>query len=371
MVIRGDRLDKPTYKIIQTILEGNTAVCYKCWHEIFKRHCVQKTISLLGVTDALAYHEPQLLKDLNHPHLTEVWEAQWDPDFGDKAVTFTMPYYEGGSLHSILMTDRRLSLGEAISLTCHVLDALHFLHVERQIVHRDVKPGNIFLSGGATAAYLGDLGCAAPVDEIGATFSGGTPLYRAPESKSGTYTPQSDLYSLGLVLLEMVGGRFKYEEISQEDVHQRLEEGRRALAGRHLKAPVHAPDPLARVIGKMLDPNPDSRPRSALEAQRALQNIVHLNWRPVSLEEPWSWVGEAVPTGRNQSAKDVEVEARRIARGVEAGKIKLSARWRYRDAYKWRGMNSLEKRVDLNDQAAWRAFFRSVSTAVLQASARR
>ncbi|MBQ1031363.1 serine/threonine protein kinase [Micromonospora sp. C97] len=371
MVIRGDRLDKPTYRIIQTILEGNTAVCYKCWHEIFECHCVQKTISLLGVTDALAYQEPQLLKALNHPHLTEIWEAQWDPDFGDKAVTFTMPYYEGGSLHSVLMTERRFSLGEAITLACHVLDALHFLHVERKIVHRDIKPGNIFLSDGATAAYLGDLGCAAPIDEVGATFSGGTPLYRAPEAKSGRYTPQSDLYSLGLVLLEMVGGRFRYEDISQDDVQRRLNENSRTLASRHLRPPVHVPDALARIINKLLEPNPESRPRSALDVQRDLQNVVHANWRRASLDEPWTWVGEVPPARPNQLPRDVEVEAKQISRGADAGRIKLSARWRHRDAYQWRRLASLDKRVDPDDQTAWRSYFRSVSTALFQAAARR
>ncbi|MFC4091433.1 MULTISPECIES: serine/threonine-protein kinase [Micromonospora] len=194
-----------------------------------------------------------------------------------------MPYYEGGSLHSVLMADRRFSLGEAIALACHVLDALHFLHVERRIVHRDIKPGNIFLSEGATAAYLGDLGCAAPIDEVGATFSGGTPLYRAPEAKSGRYTAQSDLYSLGLVLLEMVSGRFRYEDISQDDVQRRLNEGKRTLASRHLRPPVHVPDALARIMTKLLEPNPESRPRSALAVQRDLQNVVHVNWRQVSL----------------------------------------------------------------------------------------
>jgi hypothetical protein len=98
MVLVGERLDRQTYDVIRTIGEGNAGVCYHAYHEIFGCDVVQKTVSLLGVQDALAHSEPRLLKDVKHACLVEVWEAQWEPDPRWKsleAITFVMPYYRG------------------------------------------------------------------------------------------------------------------------------------------------------------------------------------------------------------------------------------------------------------------------------------
>lgn len=366
MVLRGELLAKPTYQVIQTIQEGNTSICHKCWHELFECHCVQKTVNLLGVNDALAYNEPKLLKSLKHPRLAEVWEAQWDPDMGEKYVTFTMPFYEGGSLCSVLLDGVPFSIGQAINVVSHVLDALHFLHVERKIVHRDIKPGNIFLAADGSSAFLGDLGGAAPLVDGWAAFKGGTPLYLAPESVSNKFTPRSDLYSLGLVLLEMLGGRFAYERLNMRAVERRLSEGMRALSGRDLQPPVHTPSSLHRLLNQMLHADPSRRPDSALTVQRELQNVVHLDWRPVSVDEPRTWLGSAPQRRRGRPPRDVEVTANRMARGRYAGLVELSARWRDRDALRWRGMNSLKVRIREDDQAGWRAFFKSVSSALRQ-----
>ncbi len=97
-MLRGERLDRPTYSFLHTLPEGNTAVCYRGFHEIYKCEVVQKTISTFGMPDAVA-REPELLKQVNHDRIVEVWEAQWDPDHIDvQAITFVTPYYPGGSI---------------------------------------------------------------------------------------------------------------------------------------------------------------------------------------------------------------------------------------------------------------------------------
>ncbi|SDG77647.1 serine/threonine protein kinase [Pseudonocardia oroxyli] len=371
MALRGELIPKPTYTAIRTITdEGSTAICHKCYHEVFQAQCVQKTVSMLGATDSFASTEPRLLRSLSHPYLIDVWEAQWDPEWGDQAVTFTMPFYEGGSLHAALMSGHTFSMGEAISLTCNILDALHYLHVERNLVHRDIKPGNIFLANDLKTALLGDFGSAASIQNGSASCAGGTPLYKAPEWRSGSYTTQSDLYSLGLVLREMLGGRFRYEDVDMDDVDRRLLSGNRTLRGRDLAVPSFVPDDLRRVVNKLLQKESSSRPASALEVQRALQNIQHLNWRTVDSEFPMKWAGE-VTSGKLRVPRDVEATAVKITRGPNSGMIRLSARWRHRNANRWRNLEQHNLVVTEDNHTEWRAFFKSVSTAMLQSTARR
>jgi serine/threonine protein kinase len=363
VVLHGERLDRPTYSVIQTISEGNTALCYKAWHEIFKEYIVQKTVSLLGLDDALAYDEPFLLNQLRHDRLVEVREAQWDPEWCEvRAITFTMPYYPGGSLTSALLDGHRFSIGEAIGIACHVLDALHYLHVEKRLLHRDVKPGNIFLDDSRTLGFLGDLGSAVPMNERGtAEVRGGTLLYRPPDLYAEPYSATSDIYGVGMILLELVNGPLPYSKINQDDVIQRLSSGKPPLPVRLLKPAPHVPGQLSRAIGQFIDPNPRRRPRSASTAQRVLERIPHMDWRLVN-EAPRTWVGSK-PAAARKSRRIYEVKAEDIETGRYAGKIELTARWRAESVAHWRGMPSARVRIGEDDDAAIRAFFKSVETA--------
>jgi eukaryotic-like serine/threonine-protein kinase len=372
VVLKGELLSKPTYQVIQTIHEGDTGLCYKFWHDIFACWKAQKTVSLIGLGDALAHQEPTLLHELNHRYLTEIHEAQWDPEYGDKYITFIMPYYEGGSLHSVLQGGYRFSLGEAIRVTSQVADALHYLHVTKRLLHRDVKPGNIFLAGDLHTAYLGDLGCAAPMSEGGwAEFRGGTPLYRAPECSVNRYVPASDLYSLGLALLEMINGPFDYARIDFNDVYNRLAAGRRSLPDRHLEVAPHTPEVLRRIINGLLHRDPNRRISNAWELQRKLHDVVHLDWREMAGEDGRTWMGVTPSSPRRRTAREVEAIARTVNRGRYAGLIELSARWRLVGQDRWRKLRGRTVRIQPEDQTAWRSFFKSVSTDMLQSSARR
>jgi eukaryotic-like serine/threonine-protein kinase len=371
VVLRGELLSRPTYRVIQTIQEGNAGVCYKFWHEIFGCWKAQKTVSLIGLGDALAYEEPALLHELDHRYLTEIHEAQWDPDFGNKYVTFIMPYYEGGSLYSVLQGGYRFSLSDAIRVTSQIADALHYLHVDKQLLHRDVKPGNIFLSGDFRTAYLGDLGSAAPMSEGGAEVRGGTPLYRAPECAVNRYVPASDLYSLGLVLLEMINGPFDYAGIDYKNVHNRLTAGKRSLPNRHLEVAPHAPDTLRRIVSNLLNRDPSRRVPTAWEVQRKLHDVVHLDWREVDSEEGRTWNGITPATAKRRPAREVQATARTVIRGKYTGLSELSVRWRPIGQERWHNSPARTVRIQPDDQTGWRSFFKSVATEMLQSAARR
>ncbi len=147
---------------------------------------------------------------LQHPHIVPLFDA------GDAAGSpfYVMPLCRDGSLGDLLTTRRRLGLAEALPIIRGIALALHHAHAF-QVLHGDVKPGNVLLDAGHP--YLADFGIARvlhrEVFELGPPpgldSSAGTPAYVSPEQASGQadLDPRSDLYSLGCVVFEMLGGR--------------------------------------------------------------------------------------------------------------------------------------------------------------------
>jgi serine/threonine protein kinase len=96
MPIHGDRLDKPTYRILRTINHTGVAEVHLSKHLIFGERTVQKTFDVFGLEDSIAYQEPQLLRQIKHSNIVPVFDAQPDPDHDD-AITMVMPFYEGAA----------------------------------------------------------------------------------------------------------------------------------------------------------------------------------------------------------------------------------------------------------------------------------
>src|SRR5258707_7377303 len=123
-----------------------------------------------------------------------------------------MPYVEGESLRDRLAREPQLPVDDALQIAREVAEALAYAH-DHDVVHRDIKPGNIMLSGGH--AIVADFGIARAVSAAGGdqlTQTGlaiGTPAYMPPEqaSGSGQVDRRSDIYSLACVLYEMLAGQ--------------------------------------------------------------------------------------------------------------------------------------------------------------------
>lgn len=374
MALQGERLDKPTYTVIQTMSEvSSSGLCMKAYHDVYERWVVQKTVSLLGLDDAVAFTEPQLLNTIRHEHLVEVWEAQWDPDpkwRSLKAVTFVMPYYEGGSVLDALLEGHRFSLNEAIGIACDVLDALHHLHVERHLLHRDIKPANILLDGRRRTAYLADLGSAAPMSAAAdAEVRRGTPLYQPPEGHLGRYDVRGDIYGVGMVLLEMLNSPFPYEDLKRTTVEARLAVGRAPVPARLLRPAPQVPPGLSRLVSRMVSVDPSRRPASALAVQRSLERLPTLDWRERTEDQDRVWEGRwppAAPVGRGRV---YEVRAARVPSGRYAGQLLLTARWRDEGSTTWREYRSLRRRVATDDSRSLAGFFREVEAKAQRSAA--
>lgn len=149
--------------------------------------------------------EMQLAAQLNHPHILALL------DWGEVAglLYYVMPRVTGETLRARLQREHQLALDDAVRVTRDIASALHYAH-DRGIVHRDVKPENILLTGGV--ASLGDFGLARDLDRRvdPVTASGiavGTAAYMSPEQTSGgTGDARSDQYALACVLYEMLAG---------------------------------------------------------------------------------------------------------------------------------------------------------------------
>jgi tetratricopeptide (TPR) repeat protein len=152
-------------------------------------------------------HEIRITATLQHPNILPLF----DSGQADDLLFYVMPWIEGESLQERLIHEKQLPLEDALRITSEVARALEYAHAH-EVIHRDVKPANILLSGGQ--AILADFGIARAVTEAGGeklTATGlalGTPAYMSPEQAAGGdgLDRRSDIYSLGCVLYEMLAG---------------------------------------------------------------------------------------------------------------------------------------------------------------------
>jgi len=152
--------------------------------------------------------EIETTANLRHPHILPLYDSGEAEGF----LFYVMPFVEGESLRDRLTRERQLPVEDARRITREVADALGYAHA-RQIVHRDIKPENILLESGH--AVVADFGIARAVSAAGGahlTETGltvGTAAYMSPEQASGErdLDGRSDLYALGCMLYEMLGGQ--------------------------------------------------------------------------------------------------------------------------------------------------------------------
>jgi serine/threonine-protein kinase len=199
------------YELLDVIGKGGMGVVYKARQRSLRRIVALKMM-VRGERDRFAI-EAQAAAHLDHPNLVAVHEAgEWDGQ-----AYFSMRYVEGRTL-SALLAEGPLHARDAARILATVSRAVHYAH-ERGILHRDLKPSNILLDR-AGQPHVTDFGLAKRVTTpdglpavSGLTLSGaivGTPAYMAPEQVSGSRgkpSPVSDVYSLGVILYEMLTGR--------------------------------------------------------------------------------------------------------------------------------------------------------------------
>ena len=373
MSLRGERINKPSYAILRSIKGGAAGEVHEAEHLVFDQKCVQKTYSTLGLEDAAAHQEPRLLHEIKHEHVAEVLEAQYDPD-RENAITFVTVYYEGGCIAKSLDEDYRFSIHQAVAIAVGALDALSFVHnnAALSIIHRDVKPGNIFLDAARQKPRLGDWGSAARMDEDGmVTGIEGSPLYMPPEAgpADGRMGVTGDIYGTGMTLFEMLNGPFDYAQIDPRVVDRRLTKGQRALPESAFVFAPHIPDRLRTIIRKAVKSNPKDRWQSASEFISNLQRIRCIDW--VHAEGAGlrgRWVGTWPPSVAASARRRYEVRSTLLEGGRDRGRLRLETRQTVPGSDKPARFGVADETVDSDDRAEVERFFRAVEVKAAQRS---
>jgi serine/threonine-protein kinase len=226
--------------------------------------------------------EIRIAARLTHPHVLGLHDSGEASDgAGGRRLFYVMPHVEGETLRFRLTREQALPVADAVRLLRELADALAYAHAQG-VVHRDLKPDNVLLSGGhAVVADFGIAKALAAATEDGAspdarlTGTGvaiGTPAYMAPEQALGdpAMDHRADLYALGVIAYEMLAGRHPFAgRTAQALAAAHLTETPTELAERR----PDAPPGLAALVMRLLAKDPAARPQRADDVRRALDEI--------------------------------------------------------------------------------------------------
>lgn len=204
---------KDRYKILELLGEGGMAFVYKAEDKQLKRMVAIKTLKPNYVQQETFVErfkrEAQTVANLNHPNIVQIfdWGIEEEP-------FFVMEYIEGNTLTSIIARKKTISISDILFIGAQVSDGLQAAH-NRGLVHRDIKPGNIMITPGGKVKVT-DFGIVSLQNEDSdITKTGsilGTSSYISPEQAQGKpVSVESDLYSLGTVMYELITGRPPFE----------------------------------------------------------------------------------------------------------------------------------------------------------------
>jgi WD40 repeat protein/serine/threonine protein kinase len=207
------------YEILERIALGGMGVVYKA-----RQLTLNRMVALKITSPAFLERfrrEAQTAANLDHPNIVPVYEL----GHRDGQHFFSMRLVEGGTLAQALGSGP-IPIRQGVKLVITIARAVHHAH-QHGVLHRDLKPANILLNDAGTP-YLIDFGLARLLDPEGqprAEEPVGTPNYVAPEQASGDpsrLTTAADVYSIGVVLYEILGGRPPFRESTPEETIQRM-----------------------------------------------------------------------------------------------------------------------------------------------------
>jgi serine/threonine protein kinase len=263
------------YRIVTQLGSGGMATVYKAYHARLDRYVAIKMMHQAFLQDqnflTRFEREAQIVARLEHPHIVPIFDFA---DFSGQPY-LVMKFIEGRTLKAVL-NEKSLTLDEIQRIMPAIADALDYAH-RRGVLHRDIKPSNIIIDNEGVA-YLTDFGLARMAQLGESTLSHdvllGTPHYISPEQALGRreITPKTDIYSLGVVLYELVVGRVPFSADTPF-----------AIIHDHIYRPLPKPSTInpditpevEAVLVKALSKEPNDRYETATEMMNAFKAAVN------------------------------------------------------------------------------------------------
>ncbi len=271
----GEIIAGTRYRVTRLIGVGGMGSVYEVEHvELGKRFVLKALLRQLARRHDLVLrlrNEWRALGRLEHPNIVTVTDAGTS---SGGVPFYVMERLEGETLAVKMRKARRFPVPEALSVAARVLDGLAAAH-QIGVVHRDIKPPNIFMVGGENPKIL-DFGVAKIADDPGVVTARGvaigTPRYMSPEQASGEpVDSRSDIYSTGLILFEMITGVNPFEDARDS---KELLVAHLTRSAPRLSALTHGvPAELDAVIEQMLAKDREQRPASALDVSALLTHL--------------------------------------------------------------------------------------------------
>jgi non-specific serine/threonine protein kinase len=288
------------YEIIEELGTGGMGRVYRAFDKKISEEVALKLIRPEIAAEERTIerfrNEIKIARKIRHPNVC----AMFDLGEEEKTLFISMEYIRGEDLKSVLRRMGSLTAGKAVSIARQVAEGLSEAH-KLGVIHRDLKPGNIMIDDEGNAKIM-DFGIARSLRDAGLSVEDsfvGTPVYMSPEqAESKEVDQRSDIYSLGVILYEMVTGTVPFKGDTPSEI-----------AGKHsLEAPRNPkelvpqlPDSLNHLILKCLDKNKEKRYQGAQELRQELGEIAI---GETTAELPLRQPGPPVPTGPTRLAAE-------------------------------------------------------------------
>jgi serine/threonine protein kinase len=265
------------YRIERRLGAGGMSTVFQATDTVLERPVAVKLLAEhLAQDDAFVARfrrEALAAARLQHPNVVQVFDSGEDPDSSRHYIV--MEYVDGPSCADLLREEKRLSVEDTVNFSrdaCHGLDYAH----RAGVVHRDVKPGNLLVSGETGITKLADFGIAKAAEQTRITQVGsvlGTAAYLSPEQARGEEAgPASDIYSLGVCAYQFLAGRLPHEYASLTELALKQQEEAVEPIREHRP---EVPEELDHAIRLSLERDPAARYGSAIEMARALEAGFH------------------------------------------------------------------------------------------------